>query len=110
MLALGRIRQEHHLKAGYRVRPCLKQTDCRAGQQRQVDLCEFKASLVYIASCRTARTTQKDTVSNKQTNKQTNKQKDQAPEESFMNQTKDSETEYQGQGVRANVRKWALSV
>ena len=30
------------------------------GRQRQVDLCEFKASLVYGTSCRTARTTQRN--------------------------------------------------
>jgi hypothetical protein len=38
--------------------------------QRQVDFCEFEASLVYIASARTVITMQRDHVSNKQTNKQ----------------------------------------
>jgi Tfp pilus assembly protein PilP len=44
-----------------------------ARRQSQVDLCEFKASLVYRVSSRTARTSWRDPVS-KQTNKQTNKQ------------------------------------
>jgi hypothetical protein len=34
-------------------------------RQRQVDLCEFKASLVYRASSRTARATQRNPVSKK---------------------------------------------
>ena len=38
-----------------------------------MDLCEFKASLVYRASSRTARATQKNPVSKNQTN-QLNKQ------------------------------------
>ncbi|EGW07661.1 hypothetical protein I79_013644 [Cricetulus griseus] len=33
------------------------------GRQRQEDLCEFKASLVYRASSRTARATQRNSVS-----------------------------------------------
>jgi hypothetical protein len=33
-----------------------------------VDLCEFKASMVYRGNSRTARVTQRDPVSNKQTN------------------------------------------
>ena len=37
------------------------------------DLCEFKASLVYIVSSRTARAMFREPVSNKQTNKHTNK-------------------------------------
>ena len=32
------------------------------GRQRQVDLCEFKASLVYLESSRTARTIQRNPV------------------------------------------------
>ena len=46
------------------------------GRQRQVDLCEFRASLVYKVSFRTARLLHRETLSqkNKQTNK-TNKQK-----------------------------------
>ena len=40
------------------------------GRQRQADLCEFEASLVYRASSRTARATQRNPVSKKQTNKQ----------------------------------------
>ena len=45
------------------------------GRQRQVDLCEFKSSLVYKASSRIARATQRNPVSkiNKQTNKHTHK-------------------------------------
>jgi hypothetical protein len=31
-------------------------------RQRQVDLCEFKANLVYILSSRTARTMKRDSV------------------------------------------------
>jgi len=38
------------------------------GRQRQADLCEFEASLVYRVSSRTARDTQRNPVS-KQTNK-----------------------------------------
>ena len=56
------------------------------GRQRQVDLCEFKASLVYRVSSRVVRATEKPYLKNKQTknkptthpkqtNKQTNKQK-----------------------------------
>jgi hypothetical protein len=44
------------------------------GRQRQVDLCEFKASLVYRASSRTAKATQRNPLS--KTNKQTNKTKE----------------------------------
>ena len=40
------------------------------GRQRQANLCEIKASLVYRVSSRTSRTTQRNPVS-KQTNKQT---------------------------------------
>ena len=32
-------------------------------RQKQVDLCEFEASLVYIASSQTARATQRDPAS-----------------------------------------------
>ena len=40
------------------------------GRQRQSDLCEFEASVVYRARSRTARATQRNLVSiNKQTNK-----------------------------------------
>jgi hypothetical protein len=43
------------------------------GKQRQEDLCEFQASLVYRVSSRIARSTQRNPVSrNKQTNKQAN--------------------------------------
>jgi hypothetical protein len=42
-------------------------------RQRQADLCEFKASLVYRVSSRTARGTQRNLVSKK--NKKTKKQK-----------------------------------
>jgi hypothetical protein len=41
------------------------------GRQRQVDLCELKASLVYRVSSRTARATQKNPVSKKTKNKKT---------------------------------------
>ena len=36
-------------------------------RQRQEDLCDFKASLVYRVSSRTARTTQRNTVSKNKT-------------------------------------------
>ena len=39
-------------------------------RQRQVDLCEFGASLVYRVSFRTVRATQRNPVLNKQTNSQ----------------------------------------
>ena len=52
---------------------------CLEFQQRQVNLCVFKASLVYKVSSRTIRAiTQRNPVlkiTNKQTNKQTNKHK-----------------------------------
>jgi hypothetical protein len=38
-------------------------------RQRQADLCEFKTSLVYRLSSKTARTTQRNPASKKQTNK-----------------------------------------
>ena len=42
------------------------------GRQRQVDVCEFKASLVYRVSSRTTRATWRNPVlKNKQTNKKT---------------------------------------
>jgi hypothetical protein len=41
------------------------------GRQRQADLCEFKASLVYTVSSRSTRATQRNPVSNK--NKSSNK-------------------------------------
>jgi hypothetical protein len=45
-------------------------------RQRQVDLCEFEASLVYTASSRTARVTQRNSVLEKnKTQKQTNENK-----------------------------------
>jgi hypothetical protein len=46
------------------------------GRQRQAEFCEFKASLVYRVSSRTARATQRDLVLNKQKQKpnQPNKQ------------------------------------
>jgi hypothetical protein len=43
------------------------------GRQRQEDLCEFKASMVYRVSSRTARATQKNPVSKKQKQKNKNK-------------------------------------
>jgi hypothetical protein len=46
------------------------------GRQRQVDLCEFGASLVYRARSRTARTMQRDPFSkNKNKNKTKRKEK-----------------------------------
>ena len=48
------------------------------GRQKQVDLCEFKASLVYIVSSRTAGATGRPCLK-KTKNKQTNKQKTQPP-------------------------------
>lgn len=46
------------------------------GRQRQLDLCEFKTSLVYIVSSRLARVSQSDPVSRTKQSKQkqTNKQ------------------------------------
>jgi hypothetical protein len=38
------------------------------GRQRQADVCEFKASLVYRVISRTARATQRNPVSQQQTN------------------------------------------
>jgi hypothetical protein len=38
------------------------------GRQRQENLCEFKASLVYVANSRTMRVTVRGSVSNKGTN------------------------------------------
>jgi hypothetical protein len=32
-------------------------------RQRQEDLCEFKASLIYVSSSRTAKTIEKDSIS-----------------------------------------------
>ena len=46
------------------------------GRQRQVDLCEFKASLVYRASSRTARAvTQRNPVSKNKRKKKKRKEK-----------------------------------
>jgi hypothetical protein len=42
-------------------------------RQKQVELCEFEASLVYRVSSRLAIARERDTASNKQTKKQTNK-------------------------------------
>ena len=50
------------------------------GRQRQMDFCEFEASLVYKVSARTARATQRETLTLNEkinNNKQTNKQKNQ---------------------------------
>ena len=47
------------------------------GKQRQVDLCEFEASLVYRASSRTARAIQRNPVSKKQNKANNNKKKQQ---------------------------------
>jgi hypothetical protein len=38
-------------------------------RKREVDICEFKVSLIYRAISRTAKATQRNPVSNKQTNK-----------------------------------------
>jgi hypothetical protein len=47
--------------------------------QRQADLCEFKASLVYRESCRTARATQRNSVpKTKQTKTKKTKMKEEA--------------------------------
>ena len=43
-------------------------------RQRQVNLCEFEASLLYRASSRAARATQRNPVLEKQTNKKQTKQ------------------------------------
>jgi hypothetical protein len=44
------------------------------GRQRQADLCEFEASLVYRVICKTARATQRNNIS-KQKQTQTNRRK-----------------------------------
>ena len=44
-------------------------------RQRQEDLCEFKANLVYTVSSRTARTTQRNLVLKKQNNKMPKEEK-----------------------------------
>jgi hypothetical protein len=44
------------------------------GNQRQMELCEFEASLVYLVISGTARDTQRSCL-NKQTNKQTSSEK-----------------------------------
>jgi hypothetical protein len=49
-------------------------------RQRQVDLCKFKASLVYRVSSRTARATQKNPVS---TNTKQNKTKQQQQQQTY---------------------------
>jgi hypothetical protein len=43
------------------------------GRQRQAELCEFKASLVYEASCQTAWAIQGNLVSKQQQNKTSGK-------------------------------------
>ena len=46
------------------------------GRQRQADLCEFEASLVYRVTSKTARDTQRSNISKQnKTKKTTNKQK-----------------------------------
>ena len=44
-------------------------------RQRQEDLCEFQARLVYIRSSRTVKTTQRDPVSLKQNKTQKRREK-----------------------------------
>ena len=53
-------------KKGVKLIPAL-------GRQRQTDLCEFEASLVYTVSSRTARATQRNSVSKNKNDKQMNK-------------------------------------
>ena len=48
-------------------------------RQRQAELCEFKASLVYRVSSKTARVTQYKCLEKQQTNKQTNKNLQESP-------------------------------
>lgn len=87
----GGIQSDHILEVslGYtvhfrlaRVRLSLKTTwawwdtplMAASGRQRQVELCEFEASLTYRVNSRTARATQRDSVSqNKTPSTQTNK-------------------------------------
>ena len=89
---LGRLRQkgsEFRANQGYTVRPCLKTQKEKlfiikfknssqavmvhafnpsTQKQRQADICEFKTSLIYRASFRTARAvTQRNPVSKKTT-------------------------------------------
>ena len=46
------------------------------GRQKQENLCEFEASLVYRVSSRTARATQRNPVSTNKQTKHRNKQKE----------------------------------
>jgi hypothetical protein len=48
--------------AAHTFNPCI-------GRQRQADICEFEASLVYRASSRTAKATQRNPVSKKKKSK-----------------------------------------
>jgi hypothetical protein len=49
------------------------------GRQRQEDLCEFEANLIYRASSRTARATQRKTHLEKTKNQNQNKQRGRCP-------------------------------
>ena len=51
--------QERNLDAGSGSTPSIQ----ALRRQKQADLCEFKASLVYITSSRIVRATQRDRVS-----------------------------------------------
>ena len=76
------------------------------GRQRQEDLCEFEASLVYKASSRTARTvTQRNPVS-KQTNTIiiTTKQKRKTKQKTFKQSKKKTTTKPSIPSSRCNYR------
>lgn len=64
------------------------------GRQRQLDLCEFKTSLVYIVSSRLARVSQSDPVSRTKQSKQkqTNKTQPTTTNNTRQNKTKQNET------------------
>jgi hypothetical protein len=66
------------------------------GRQRQLDLYEFKANLVYRASSRTARAIQRNIVSKNKTKQNKTKQMDHIASKLKV---KKSETSANGQGV-----------
>jgi hypothetical protein len=83
------------------------------GRQREADLCEFKACLVYRASSRTARTTQRNPVSIKtkiKTKTKTHHQKNSQINLSFLSKTQPQgyqgkATRRKGQGLDSGVKR-----
>lgn len=67
------VRCEFETSLDYRMRSCFKTykslgmvvhtPSVSAEEERQLDICEFKANLVYLASTKTARATHRDSVS-----------------------------------------------